>query len=311
MGEPVSTTKKQRRSLSLRELRSRLRKEYPYAGTAWLMVLPSVLFFAVFIIYPVCNAFYVSLTSWDLISPPKYIGLGNYIRLFSDRSFLNSAMVTIYYTFVLIIFELPISLGLALLLDRKIKARGLYQAIIFAPAVLTMVAVAMIWRVVYAPTSGLYLMFTEPFGIGGVQWLNNRNLAMPAILIVSVWKNIGYYMVIFLAGLQAIPSSYYEAARMDGAGNWAIFRNITLPLLKPFILFVSVISIIRASQAFSLFYSLTSGGPANATKVLPYLIYDVAFGFNRMGYASAMAVVMFAALLVLTIIQFRVLRPQA
>lgn len=275
------------------------------------MVLPSVIFFAVFVIYPVCNAFYVSLTSWDLISAPKFIGLGNYVRLLSDKNFLNSAWVTTYYTIALMIIELPVALGLAILLDRQIKGRAFYQAIIFAPAVLTMVAVAMIWRVVYTPTGGLYLMFTAPFGITGLQWLNNKDLAMPAILIVSLWKNVGYYMVIFLAGLQAIPTSYYEAARMDGAGSWSLFRHITLPLLKPFILFVSVVSIIRASQAFSLFYSLTNGGPANATKVLPYLIYDVAFGFNRMGYASAMAVVMFAVLMVLTAIQFRVLRPQA
>lgn len=275
------------------------------------MVLPSVIFFAVFVIYPVCNAFYVSLTSWDLISAPKFIGLGNYVRLLSDKNFLNSAWVTTYYTIALMIIELPVALGLAILLDRQIKGRAFYQAIIFAPAVLTMVAVAMIWRVVYTPTGGLYLMFTAPFGITGLQWLNNKDLAMPAILIVSLWKNVGYYMVIFLAGLQAIPTSYYEAARMDGAGSWSLFRHITLPLLKPFILFVSVVSIIRASQAFSLFYSLTNGGPANATKVLPYLIYDVAFGFNRMGYAAAMAVVMFAVLMVLTAIQFRVLRPQA
>src|SRR3546814_10770725 len=154
-------------------------------------------------------------------------------------------------------------------------------------------------------------MFTEPFGITGIQWLHDQHLAMPAVLIVSVWKNIGYYMVIFLAGLQAIPSSYYEAAKLDGAGSWAIFRHVTLPLLKPFILFVTVVSIIKASQAFSLFYALTNGGPANATKVLPYLIYEVAFGFNRMGYASAMAVAMFAALLILTAIQFRLLRTKS
>lgn len=296
---PSPSAKKRRRTGS-----------YHYPGTAWLMVAPAVLFFCVFVFYPVTNAIYVSFTSWDLVSPPRFIGFGNYTRLFSDRAFLNSAMVTVYYTLVLIAIELPIALGLALLLDRKIKARGLYQAIIFAPAVLTMVAVAMIWRVVYAPVGGLYLMFTEPFGIAGLQWLNNRDLAMPAVLIVSVWKNVGYYMVIFLAGLQAIPTSYYEAARIDGAGNWRLFRHITLPLLKPFILFVMVISIIRASQAFSLFYALTNGGPANATKVLPYLIYEVAFGFNRMGYASAMAVVMFGVLLILTAIQFRLLRPQ-
>lgn len=310
MTEPMSgAANLQRPSLSKKGRRRK--KTYHYPGTAWLMVAPAVLFFCVFVFYPVVNAIYVSFTSWDLVSAPKFIGFRNYIRLFSDKSFLNSALVTIYYTLILIALELPLALGLAILLDRKIKARGLYQAIIFAPAVLTMVAVAMIWRVVYTPVGGLYLMFTEPFGIAGLQWLNDKDLAMPAVLIVSVWKNVGYYMVIFLAGLQAIPTYYYEAARMDGAGSWKLFRHITLPLLKPFILFVMVVSIIRASQAFSLFYSLTNGGPASATKVLPYLIYEVAFGFNRMGYASAMAVVMFGVLLILTAIQFRVLRPQS
>ncbi len=286
------------------------RGEHRHAGTAWLMVLPAVLFFLVFVIYPVANAFYVSLTSWDLISPPRFIGLANYLRLLRDRNFLNAAGVTCYYTIVLMIIELPISLALALLLDRQIKARAWYQAIIFAPAVMTMVAVAMIWRVVFTPNGGLYLMVTAPFGITGLQWLDNRHLAMPALLIVSVWKNVGYYMVIFLAGLQAIPVIYYEAARLDGAGTWAVFRHVTLPLLKPFLLFVTVVSIIRSSQAFSLFYTLTQGGPADATKVLPYLIYDVAFSYNRMGYASAMAVAMFAVLVVLTAIQFRLLKPR-
>jgi multiple sugar transport system permease protein len=282
-----------------------------HAVTAWLMVLPSVLFFCVFVLYPVGNAFYVSFTSWDLVSPPRFIGLRNYQRLLTDAGFLHSAWVTVYYSAVLLFFELPISLGLAVLLDRKIKGRAFYQAVIFSPAVLTLVVVALLWRVVLAPVGGLFEVFTAPFGLTGVQWLNDRNLAMPAVIMVSLWKNVGYYMVIFLAGLQAIPSSYYEAARLDGASSWALFRHITLPLLRPFLLFVTVVSVIKASQAFSLFYALTNGGPADATKVVPYLIYDTAFGFNRMGYASAMAMLMFVALLILTAIQFRLLRPQA
>jgi multiple sugar transport system permease protein len=179
------------------------------------------------------------------------------------------------------------------------------------PSVLTLVVVALLWRFVLAPVGGLLEVFTAPFGLTGIQWLNDRNLAMPAAIAVSLWKNVGYYMVIFLAGLQTIPSMYYEAARLDGAGSWAIFRHVTLPLLRPFLLFVTVVSVIKAAQAFSLFYALTNGGPANATKVVPYLIYETAFGFNRMGYASAMAMLMFLALLVLTAIQFRVLRPNA
>lgn len=274
------------------------------------MILPSVLFFCVFVFYPVGNAFYVSLTSWDLVSPPRFIGLRNYQRLLTDANFLHSAWVTVYYSAVLLLFELPISLGLAILLDRKIKGRGFYQAVIFTPAVLTLVVVALLWRVVLAPVGGLFEVFTAPFGLSGMQWLNDRHLAMPAVIVVSLWKNVGYYMVIFLAGLQAIPASYYEAAQLDGAGRWQLFRYVTLPLLRPFLLFVMVVSVIKASQAFSLFYALTNGGPANATKVIPYLIYDTAFGFNRMGYASAMAMLMFLALLVLTAIQFRMLRPQ-
>ncbi len=281
-----------------------------HAGTAWLMVLPSVVFFATFVFYPIGNAAYVSLTSWDLIGPPRFIGWRNYERLLTDPNFLHSAWVTVYYSVVLLAFELPISLGLAILLDRNIKGRSFYQAVIFAPAVLTLVVVAALWRVVLAPVGGLIEVVTEPFGVTGVQWLNNRDLAMPAVILVSLWKNVGYYMVIFLAGLQAIPMTYYEAARLDGAGRWALFRYVTLPLLRPFLLFVMVISVIRAAQAFSLFYALTNGGPADATKVLPYLIYETAFGFNRMGYASAMAMLMFAALLVLTAVQFSLLRPR-
>jgi multiple sugar transport system permease protein len=293
---------------------TRLRRAFGtsgHSGTAWLMVSPAVLFFSVFVLYPIGNAFYVSLTSWDLVSAPRFIGLRNYERLLTDRNFLHSAAMTVYYSSALLVFELPVSLGLALLIDREIKGRGFYQAVIFAPAVLTMVVVAMLWRVALAPVGGLLAAITAPFGIAGVQWLNDRNLAMPAAIVVSLWKNVGYYMIIFLAGLQAIPGVYYEAARLDGAGRWALFRHVTLPLLRPFLLFVTVVSITRAAQAFSLFYALTNGGPADATKVLPYLIYDTAFGFNRMGYASAMAMVMFVALLILTAIQFRILRPQA
>ncbi|MFT8245890.1 carbohydrate ABC transporter permease [Roseomonas sp. BN140053] len=288
----------------------RRRQAQRHVGTAWLMLAPVVVFFSVFLIYPVGNAFWVSLTSWDLVGPQRFIGLRNYERLLEDANFLNAIRVTAVYTFGLLAIELPAALGLAILLDRKLKGRAFYQAVIFAPVVLTMVVVAMLWRVVFAPLGGLALMVTEPLGLGGLQWLNDRNLAMPALIIASLWKNVGYYMIIFLAGLQAIPATVYEAARIDGAGAWATFRRITLPLLRPFLLFVTVVSIIRTSQAFSLIYALTGGGPADATKVLPYLIYEVAFGFNRMGYASAMAVLMFFALLILTVIQFRLLRSR-
>jgi multiple sugar transport system permease protein len=147
--------------------------------------------------------------------------------------------------------------------------------------------------------------------VTNLQWLNSATLAMPALIIVAVWKNVGYYMVVFLAGLQAIPKNLYEAARIDGAGGWRLFRSITLPLLRPYLLFVVVVSVIRTMQSFSAIYTLTDGGPAGATKVLPYLIYENAFSFNRMGYASALAVVMFCGLLLLTAVQFRLLRDRS
>lgn len=306
MGAPATTGIEPAAPVS----RRRRRGVHSQAGIAYLMLAPVLVFFAVFLVYPVGNAFWVSLTSWDLIGPQRFIGLRNYERLLSDTTFLASVRITAYYTFGLLSIELPLALGLAVLLDRKLKGRGLYQAIIFAPVVLSMVVVAMLWRVVYAPIGGLALMVTEPLGLGHLQWLNDSSLAMPALIITSLWKNVGYYMVIFLAGLQAIPSTLYEAARIDGARGWTIFRHVTLPLLRPFLLFVCVVSVIRTSQAFSLIYALTGGGPADATKVLPFLIYEVGFGFNRMGYASAMAMMMFAALLLLTVIQFRLLRSR-
>jgi multiple sugar transport system permease protein len=279
--------------------------------TGLIMVAPSVAFFAIFFIYPVADAMWISLTSWDLVSAPRFIGLRNYSRLLSDEDFGHAAWVTVAYTVGFLAVTLPLALALALALDRRMRARGLYQAIIFAPVVLSMVSVAMIWRAVYSPVGGLYLMFTEPFGVTNIQWLNRVDLALPALIIVGVWKNVGYYMVIFLAGLQSIPMNLYEAARIDGAGSVRLLRHVTLPLLRPYLLFAVVVCIIRTSQTFSAVYALTGGGPDDATKVLPFLIYENAFQFNRMGYASAIAVVMFVALLFLTLMQFRLLRSDS
>jgi multiple sugar transport system permease protein len=294
------------RASVLRSLWSGPQQQQARAGV--LMVLPAAIFFAIFLIYPVCNAIWVSLTSWDLTSPPRFIGLRNYIELLSDEDVIHSAWVTLYYSAGFLVVTLPIALALAVLLDRNLKGRAFYQSIIFMPVVLSMVVVAMIWRAVLAPNDGLYQLFTVPFGVRGVQWLNDPVLAMPALIVVSAWKSVGYYLVIFLAGLQSIPNTVYEAALLDGAGPWRTFYNITLPLLRPYLLFVSVVSIVRTSQAFGAIFALTGGGPVDATTVLPFLIYQNAFLFNRMGYASAIAVALFLVLVVLTVIQFRLLR---
>jgi len=280
------------------------------ARTGLLLVLPAALFFAMFVVYPFLSAFWYSLTSWDLISPPHFIGLRNYVRLFQDDAFWNSTKVTAYYTVGMLVPMLPLSLLLALLLDRQLRGRAFYQAILFAPAVLAAVVVSMIWRVVYMPQGGLYQLFTAPFGLVDIPWLNDKHWAMPALIIVGIWKNVGYYMVIFLAGLQGIPPTYYEAARVDGASSWQQFRRITMPLLRPITLFVVVVSMTRAFQGFTSAYTLTGGGPADATKLLPLLVYENGFSFNKMGYASAIAVVMFVVLIALTLVQFRSFRPE-
>jgi multiple sugar transport system permease protein len=307
----VSATHTSSRAASLPR-RSRARSPFrAQARTGLAMVAPAVVLLAIFFVYPVINAVWVSLTSWGLIGPQKFIGLRNYTRLIGDDDFRHASWITIAYSASFLVVTLPLALGLAVALDFRIRARGLYQAIIFAPVVLSMVVVAMIWRAVYSPVGGLYLMFTAPFGVTNIQWLNREDLALPALVLVSIWKNVGYYMVIFLAGLQSIPASLQEAARIDGATALRGFRSITLPLLKPYILFAVVIGIIRTSQTFSAVYALTEGGPNDATKVLPFLIYENAFQFNRMGYASAIAMTMFAALIALTFIQFRLLRSEA
>jgi multiple sugar transport system permease protein len=280
------------------------------ARTGLLFVAPAALFFAVFMLYPFLSAFWYSLTSWDLVSPPRFVGLRNYTRLFQDEDFWNAAKVTAYYTFGLLVPMLPLSLLLAMMLDRRLRGRAFYQGVLFAPAVLAAVVVSMIWRVVYMPQGGLYLLFTAPFGLTNIPWLTDVHWAMPALIIVGIWKNVGYYMVIFLAGLQGISPTLYEAAKVDGAGTWQQFRRITLPLLRPIMLFVAVVSMTKAFQGFTAAYTLTGGGPADATKVLPLLVYENAFSFNKMGYASAIAVIMFLVLLVLTLIQFRTLKAE-
>jgi multiple sugar transport system permease protein len=168
----------------------------------------------------------------------------------------------------------------------------------------------MIWRVVYMPQGGLYQLFTAPFGLTHIPWLNDVHWAMPALIIVGIWKNAGYYMVIFLAGLQGISPTFYEAARVDGASAWRQFQHVTLPLLRPIMLFVAVVSMTKAFQGFTAAYTLTGGGPADATKVLPLLVYENAFSFNKMGYASALAVIMFLVLLLLTLVQFRTIQTE-
>lgn len=287
-------------------------QSHPRAGVkqrqaiwGFLFVVPAVVFFAVFWVYPLLNAFRISFTDWDLLSPAKFVGIKNYLGLVKDQNFIRATVATIYFAVGSGIPTAIISLGLALLVNRQLPGKQLFRVLLFIPAITSWVVAAIVWKMIFLPDQGLYLIFTKPFGISGVQWLMSRNLAMPAAIIMAVWKQIGPNILVFLAGLQTLPDEVYDAAKVDGANAWQTLRYITLPLLRPTTLFVIVMLVISSLQNFTPMYVLTGGGPANVTRVLSLLINQEAFQWFHMGKASAISTIMFAAVLTFTIINIR------
>ncbi|HNQ71584.1 MULTISPECIES: sugar ABC transporter permease [Mesotoga] len=277
------------------------------ALTGWVTVLPALTVQVIFIYLPLAWAFYVSFFSWNMIRPMRYVGLRNYERLFSSPDFWNSMGVTGIYILGTVIPSVIIGLLLAALLNIEwIKGRGLFRTLFYIPVVTSMAAAAVIWGWLYEPNFGLVNYFLSIFGISNIKWLSDPNYALLALIIVGVWKRIGYNMVLFLAGLQTIPKTYYEAAEIDGATPWRKFVNITLPLLSPTTLFVFIMQFIASFRVFVSVSVMTSGGPAKSTQVITYYLYENAFKYLKFGYASAVAVVMFAMMVVFTLIQFRV-----
>ncbi len=276
------------------------------ALTGWVTVLPALTVQVIFIYLPLAWAFYVSFFSWNMIRPMRYVGLRNYERLFSSPDFWNSMGVTGIYILGTVIPSVIIGLLLAALLNIEwIKGRGLFRTLFYIPVVTSMAAAAVIWGWLYEPNFGLVNYFLSIFGISNIKWLSDPNYALLALIIVGVWKRIGYNMVLFLAGLQTIPKTYYEAAEIDGATPWRKFVNITLPLLSPTTLFVFIMQFIASFRVFVSVSVMTSGGPAKSTQVITYYLYENAFKYLKFGYASAVAVVMFAMMVVFTLIQFR------
>jgi ABC-type sugar transport system permease subunit len=204
-----------------------------------------------------------------------------------------------------------IALFLAMMLNKKIKGKSFLRTAFFTPVIISPVAAALIWRWIYDPNFGLLNYTTGLFGIPPVNWLNDSRAAMAALIIIGVWKNLGINMVLFSAGLQGIPDTYYEAAEMDGAGGWSKFWNITLPMLTPTTFFIMIMSMISSFQVFDIVYVLTSGGPMGATKVMVFYLYEYAFKFFEMGYASAVAYIFFAMLAVLTLLQVKYMRTRS
>lgn len=270
-----------------------------------IFLLPSMLGFIIFTGFPIISSFFISFTEWDLISSPKFIGLDNYIDLLSDQAFWDALKHSLIFIAGYLPTVMVISLGVALMINQKIKFKSFYRSAYFAPVVTSWVAVSLIWKWLLNPTYGLVNYFLSWFGIQGPAWLQDPNWAMVGIIITSVWKDIGFVMILFLAGLQGISETYYEAADIDGASSFKKFRHITLPLLAPTTFFVFVISLINSFQVFDQVMIMTEGGPAGSTTVMVQLIYNHAFRYFEMGYAAALSWVLFIIIFIITAIQLK------
>jgi multiple sugar transport system permease protein len=248
----------------------------------------------------------ISLTKWDILTAPIWVGLENYITLFNDPKFWQVLWNTTRYTIVSVPVGLVVSLLLALALNTRIRFRNVYRLIFFLPVLTMPVAIAVVWKWIFNPDLGLANQLVGLFGVGRIKWLSDVNWAMNALVIMAVWSGSGYGMIIFLAGLQNIPREYYEAAQVDGANWWQSLFKITLPLLTPTIFFNMITSLIGAFQVFDIIYTMTKGGPLNSTRSIVYNIYEDGFKYSRMGTASATAWVLFIIILLITVVQLRV-----
>lgn len=275
-----------------------------------LFAAPAFVFFGVFYVYPLFRTFYVSLFSWSLLDEPRFIGITNYVNLSNDKEFINSVGVSFYYAIGVCVAIWVIALALALMFNQTFRFRQAYLSVYYLPAVISLTVWSLVWLFMYNPSFGLFSEFARWLGFTNVRMLDNPQTAMPAMILLSIWKGTPVYMLIYLAGLRAIPGDYYEAAKVDGASALQRLWHITLPLLRPVFLYVVVISIIGAFQAFTPMYLLTNGGPGSATRVLSMFIFQNGFQFLKMGYASAASVIFLLILLVFSVVQFRILRFQ-
>lgn len=275
-----------------------------------LFVLPVVLLFVVFRLYPMVDAIVLSFQRYDLITPPSWIGLANYRFIFSNDQVQTSFRVTGEFVLLETIPLILLALALALGLYSLPRFRRVFEAIFYYPVVMTAVVAAFIWLTLYYPR-GLMDQVVAPVAPLGLPWLTSPLLALPSVVAVDIWKSVGYYMIILLAGLLGIPGEYIEAAKIDGASPWQWTWQILLPLLKPQLLFVVIIALINTVQAFDTFYVLTRGGPADATRVLPIEIYLRGFELLQMGRAAAVSIVMFMFLVVLSLVQLRLFQTDS
>ena len=281
--------------------RSRLMTDY----SAYILILPNVLIYAVFILLPAFATVGLSFTDYNIFRM-NFLGLRNYVRLFSDELFLRSVVNTLYYTVGTIVPSMAIGLLVAIGLNTGVRWRGAFRLIIFLPHVLSVVAVSLAWLYLYNPSAGVLNQILGQIGLPGQEWLRDPVTAMPSLMVMQIWNGLGYSMVVYLAGLQTIPAYLYEVAMIDGAGPLRRFSYITIPMLAPTTFFLFVTGVIFSFQVFGQVYIMTQGGPLHRTTTIVHQIYYRGFEGYRMGYASAMAVMLLLATVAVTLVNIRV-----
>lgn len=276
--------------------------------TAYLFIAPYLLLFVGFLAVPVVYGFWISLHDWHVLGKTHpFVGWANYRALLQDDLFHRAVLNTAYFALLTVLPGNAISLLLAMGLNSRPRGETLFKTLYYLPVILSVAVTAIIWRWLYSTEFGIINYYLSALGLPRLSWLNSPSLAMPSLALMSIWWGAGGNMLVYLAGLRGIPEEYYEAARVDGAGPWARFRHVTLPLLRPALLFCLVMSLIGSSQVFGQSYILTGGGPHYSTLTVVLYMYQTGFSLYRMGYACAVAYVLFALVLGLTILQFRLI----
>lgn len=267
---------------------------------------PNFILLGIFVFWPIVYSLFLSFFKWNMIAPKKtFIGFQNYHTMFTDPVFWQVTKNTLILAFFTVVVKLAIALGLALAMNKHIRGRSVYRAIIFSPTFTTSVAIAMVWSWIFEPTFGLLRVFMKPFGIPPIDWLESVTHSLPAVIIVLIWSGIGYDMVLFLAGLKNISLEIYDAALVDGVSPWQNFWYITFPLLSPTTFFLTITGFIGALKAFDIVAIMTDGGPLNSSNVIVHFLYQNAFQWFKTGYASALALILFIIIMAITLVQNR------
>lgn len=290
--------------------RPRLRGRKLTDDTPWamLMLAPNIIGFFMFMVFPILATLFFSFTEYDLIGAPKIIGLDNYVELFRDPIIATTLNNTLVFTLITVPIGMAFSLLLAIFLDQKIAFKRFYRGAYFLPSITSMVAVSIVWQWIYNPEFGLMNYLLSFVGIRGITWLSSSSTSLLSLAIVNIWKSAGYNMMLFLAGLQGISNTYYEAGQLDGASKWKQFIHITLPMLSPTTFFIFIMSVISSFQVFDSVILMTKGGPGRSSSVLVHYLYQNAFQYFSMGYACAIAYLLFFIVLLVTILNMRLER---